>query len=327
MRYLTHLGVEVVGYSLPAKDQDLYSTSQLIGTIDEMFADIRDFDNLKKFVAKTKPSAIFHLAAQPLVLESYRDPLGTFSTNVMGTANVLEIARLNPNVQAVIVVTTDKVYKNENLGRRFVESDPLLGNDPYSASKVGTENVAIAWRQLCAKDFGPSISIVRSGNVIGGGDLSKDRLFADIIRARISADRLTIRNPKSTRPWQHVLDPLNGYLMTMERALNDSVGAEYNFGPTENSLTVGEVIQTVEKIWPDLAFDLSENSTDFYESKLLDLNSSYAKEVLKWEPRYSQIKAIELTVSWWDKVLNKEASPLESIDFDVKQFIAKKLLS
>jgi CDP-glucose 4,6-dehydratase len=245
----------------------------------------------------------------------------------MGTANLLEIARVNPDVQAVVVVTTDKVYKNDNLGRRFIESDPLLGGDPYSASKVGTENVVIAWRQICANNFGPSISIVRSGNVIGGGDQSKDRLFADIIRARILKDGLRIRNPRSTRPWQHVLDPLNGYLMSMERALNDQVGAVFNFGPTENSLSVAEVIETVERIWPDLAIEYVENSADPYESKLLDLNSSYAREFLNWEPRYSQTEAIELTISWWDRVLKREASPLESTDFDVLEFIEKKKLS
>lgn len=311
----------MVGYSLPPGDTDLYFRAGLVGDIDEQFADIRRIDEFEKFLKRTKPAGIFHLAAQPLVLESYRNPLTTFETNVMGTANVLEAARNCDSVRAVIVVTTDKVYQNLNSGRRFRESDPLLGSDPYSASKVGAENVAIAWQQLHIDGVNPNISVVRAGNVVGGGDLSNDRLLADIVRAHVSHTKLQVRNPKSTRPWQHVLDPLNGYVMAMGQALELSCGNQFNFGPSESALEVGDVIKIAQEHWKDLEIELPEVQEKAYESKLLDLDSSYARENLSWAPKYSQKEAIKETLKWWDQILVEKVKMLDAIDIQVSNFL------
>lgn len=321
-RYLLQNGIDVVGYSLPPKEADLYTRAGLEGAIDEQFSDIRNITNLEAFVKRTKPQAIFHLAAQPLVLESYREPLTTFETNVMGTANVLEVARNSNSVRAVVVVTTDKVYQNLNTGGRFKESDPLLGADPYSASKVGAENVAIAWQQLSANGVKSNISVVRSGNVVGGGDLSENRLLADVVRAHMSGRKLQIRNPKSTRPWQHVLDPLNGYVMAMEKALKTSQGESFNFGPSEPALEVSEVIKVVQEIWGDVDFEIVEPEKDTYESKLLDLDSDHARNTLSWFPKYSQKEAIRETLSWWDELLIEKRNVLEVVDGHIKRFFS-----
>jgi CDP-glucose 4,6-dehydratase len=315
-------GIEVVGYSLPPKDNDLFYSAGLVGAIDEQFSDIRSIVELEAFVKRVKPAAIFHLAAQPLVIESFREPLSTFETNVMGTANVLEVARNSSSVQVVIVVTTDKVYQNLNIGRRFKETDPLLGVDPYSASKVGAENVAVAWRQLLGNGFKSNISIVRCGNVIGGGDLSDNRLLADVVKAHTSGKRLQIRNPNSTRPWQHVLDPLNGYVMAMEKALEVSHGDTFNFGPSEPALEVNNVVEIVQQHWKDVKIEIVEPEKNNYESKLLDLNSDHARDELSWEPKYSQREAIRQTLFWWDEVLVEKRKVLDAIDNQIQKFFS-----
>ena len=319
-RYLVQSGIEVVGYSLPPKAADLYIQAGLEGAIDEQFSDIRSLSDLEAFVKRTNPQAIFHLAAQPLVIESYLEPLSTFETNVIGTANVLEATRKSNSVQAVIVVTTDKVYQNLNTGNRFKESDPLLGTDPYSASKVGAENVAIAWQQLSTNGVKSNISIVRSGNVIGGGDLSDNRLLADVVRSHISGGKLQIRNPKSTRPWQHVLDPLNGYVLAMEKALQSSQGETFNFGPSEPALEVSEVVKEVQEIWNDVDIEIVEPEENAYESKLLDLDSDHARTSLSWSPKYSQRQAIRETLNWWDEVLVEKRNVLDVIDGHIQKF-------
>ena len=320
-RFLLQLNVDVVGYSLPPKEQDLFSRAQLRGAIHEEFSDIRDFERFEAFVKKTKPVAILHLAAQSLVMESYRDPIGTFEVNVMGTANVLEVARKAQSVKAVIVVTTDKVYQNLNTGKRFKEDDSLLGNDPYSASKVGSENVALAWRQLAGSGQDLKISVVRSGNVVGGGDLSKDRLLADVVRARISNSIIQIRNLNSTRPWQHVLDPLHGYLFALARAITDVHGDSFNFGPTDPSLQVKEVLDIALEFWPDLTIKIEESSSAGYESHLLDLDSTYARKTLGWAPKFSQREAILETLRWWQEVLFEEKDCLTVLDRDINEFL------
>ena len=320
-RYLMHVGLRVVGFSLKPEETDLYTRAGLQGQIDEKFSDIRSYAELKSFCDRTKPAAIFHLAAQPLVIESYRDPLTTFEINVMGTANLLEAARTTDSVKAVVVVTTDKVYQNVNYGNRFKETDALLGLDPYSASKVGAENAAIAWRQLGKIEHKANISVVRSGNVIGGGDISKDRLLADVVRSRISGSKLQIRNPKSTRPWQHVLDPLSGYVRALEKSLDLSRGDNFNFGPTEPALEVETVIKLVQNSWPDIRFEIIEPKEGTYESQLLDLDSTYAQKILSWAPKYSQAQAIAKTLDWWDETLTGRVSILEGIDKHVKDFL------
>jgi CDP-glucose 4,6-dehydratase len=237
------LGIPVVGHSLPAEKESLFDRASRKGIIPEAFADVRDYQKLQKFVYEHKPSAIIHMAAQPLVLKSYESPLETFDINVMGTANILDIVFKRDFVKAIIVVTTDKVYRNENAGHIFVETDPLEGKDPYSASKVGAEAVVSAWQQLAKVYGGPSVVSVRAGNVIGGGDFADNRIIPDLIRGVITGDLIEIRNPESTRPWQHVLDPAKGYLMALENSLIISNYQSFNFGPNELSISVREVTE------------------------------------------------------------------------------------
>ena len=192
-------------------------------------------------MAKYTPGAIIHMAAQPLVLESYRIPRETFETNVMGTVNILDAAFATEFVKGIIVVTTDKVYRNDNLGMKFVESDALVNKDPYSASKVGTESVVAAWQQISKVSNGPKVVATRAGNVIGGGDWADDRIIPELIRGFSTNSKVIVRNPKSTRPWQHVLDPLVGYVMVLEAVLAGEQIASMNFGP--GILTVSQCVK------------------------------------------------------------------------------------
>jgi CDP-glucose 4,6-dehydratase len=302
------LNIEVVGVSLPPIDGSLYSRANRQGKIREEFVDIREASSLRVLVEKIKPSGIFHLAAQPLVLESYKAPLQTFETNVMGTANLLDAAFKVDSTKFIICATTDKVYKNEEKGIRFKESDSLAGKDPYSASKVGAEAVISAWQQISRINSGPRVVSVRAGNVIGGGDFSEDRLLPDIIRGFTYNSQVVIRNPKSTRPWQHVLDPLFGYVMTAQSVLLGTKLDSINFGPDEKSLSVHEVVEIVNSEGalgriPNLEIQsVTENANT--ESQLLDLDSSLAQNKIGWKPAWSQKDAIKATLNWWDQVLN-----------------------
>jgi CDP-glucose 4,6-dehydratase len=318
-RYLAHLDVEVVGFSLPIQGDELYVRANLQGQIKEKFSDICDLDSIRSFIKSTKPGAIIHLAAQPLVLESYLDPINTFNTNVMGTANLLEAARKSEQTHGIMIVTTDKVYQNKDKNEKFRETSSLLGKDPYSASKVGAENVAIAWRNLLFNGGVSNISVARSGNVIGGGDYSKNRLMPDIVRAHENNKVLEIRNPESTRPWQHVLDPLHGYILALERSISMLDPDTYNFGPSQLSLSVREVMANTQEVWPDIKYRILNKETG-YESKYLDLDSSHAQAKLNWKPKYSQEDAIKLTLQWWDDVLKNKVAPQDAISNDINHF-------
>ena len=320
-RMLMQLEVEVVGFSLPAQGDELYFRSGFQGEIKEVFSNICDFESINAFVESTKPGAIIHLAGQSLVLESYKNPLQTFNTNVMGTANLLEAARNCQETESTVVATTDKVYQNLETSERFTETSPLLGRDPYSASKVGTENVALAWRNLSTGPENSNISVVRSGNVIGGGDYSRDRLIPDLVRARQSKDCLEIRSPESTRPWQHVLDPLLGYILALEKSITSQTPGTYNFGPSEPSLSVKEVLTHTQEIWTDISFKVIDG-VNSHESKYLELDASKARKNLNWEPKYAQKDAISLTLRWWDNVLENKVTAKEAIDNDILNFLS-----
>ncbi|MBI3429249.1 MAG: CDP-glucose 4,6-dehydratase [Actinobacteria bacterium] len=213
---LEKLDVPVVGLSLPALPNSLFERTNRFGVIQESFTDIRDFESVLKFVESTAPSVVIHMAAQPLVFESYKTPRETFEVNVMGSVNVLSASFEVGSVEAIGVITTDKVYRNDNSGRAFVETDALEGKDPYSASKVGTEATSAAWRQIAKVSGGPKVISLRAGNVLGGGDWAENRLLPDLIRGYANGFATTVRNPQSTRPWQHVLDPLRGYILALE---------------------------------------------------------------------------------------------------------------
>ena len=304
---LESLNVPVVGYSLPAEKDSLFERAGRVGAIPEVFSDIRDYETLDRFIDSHKPSTIVHMAAQPLVLKSYKNPRETFDVNVMGTVNVLDSAFKKDFVKAIVVVTTDKVYRNDNSGRSFTESDSLEGKDPYSASKVATESAVSAWQQIKKVSGGPKVVSVRAGNVIGGGDFGDDRLLPDLIRGNISGYAIDIRNPNSRRPWQHILDPLTGYLLALESALAGRSLASYNFGPSDESLSVSKVLECISEVWPNFVETVSKPTKigAQMESEVISLDSKSAATHLKWKACYSQTEAVHKTILWWkDFLLN-----------------------
>jgi CDP-glucose 4,6-dehydratase len=325
---LEHLSVPVVGYSLPAEIDSLYDRAKRIGAIPEAFGDIRDYAALEQFIDLHKPSTIIHMAAQPLVLKSYEDPRETFDVNVMGTVNVLDIAFKKDFVKAIVVVTTDKVYRNDNSGRAFVESDPLEGKDPYSASKVGTEAVIAAWRQIANVSGGPRVVSVRGGNVIGGGDFAKDRIIPDLIRGIMNEKNVIVRNPNSTRPWQHVLDPLVGYLSAIEESLVGRTPGELNFGPENLDVPVSKLIEVGQKIFPGMQYliETSQSNAIIFEAEKLQLNSNKSMEILNWSPKWDSIEAIELTFKWWDRYINHRDGIAELCKGDILKYFEIDLI-
>jgi len=320
---LEELGIACVGLSLKHQEGSLFERLNRVGSIPEVIGDIKDYSVVRKTINSFKPAAVIHLAAQPLVIESYKNPIETFSTNVMGTVNILDAAVKQSNVRAIIAVTTDKVYKNEETGKKFIESDALYGKDPYSASKVGSEAAISAWRQISFNKNGPEIVSVRAGNVIGGGDWSENRLMPDLIRSLTLDKQIEIRNPKSTRPWQHALDPIKGYLLALEAALSQKSEMSYNFGPVENSLSVHEVCDITVNSWGSSKKieipDLDTNALP--ESGTLDLDSSLAIENLKWRPIWTQKQAIVATVDWWLSVSNGSKTAREACQVDLEKVL------
>ncbi len=320
---LERLNISVVGLSLAPEADSLFERAHRTGVMNEEFIDIRDFGAVSRFFNQHRPAAVIHLAAQPLVLESYKTPRETFDINVIGTVNVLEAAFNTNSVEAVVVVTTDKVYRNDNLGRAFVETDPLAGKDPYSASKVGTESVVAAWQQIARVSGGPKVISVRAGNVIGGGDWAQNRLFPDLIRGFISEGPIHIRNPRSTRPWQHVLDPLHGYLLALEAILKGAEINSMNFGPISESLTVQQMIDTCITQWPfkiEVVYG-AEPADSHIEAIELQLNSSFAHANLNWTPFWNQKEAGKATVKWWDFVLLRGLPPLDACLQDIENLL------
>ena len=322
---LEHMGIEVVGISLQAQEDSLFQKLNRLEKISESFTDIRNFELTQRKIKEFEPSVVFHMAAQPLVLNSYKSPRETFDTNVMGTANVLDSCFHTDSVKAVIVITTDKVYKNTNSNKRFVENDSLAGKDPYSASKVGSEAVIAAWQQVARVNGGPRVISVRAGNVIGGGDFAVDRLLPDLIRGFSANIPVSVRNPNSTRPWQHVLDPLNGYISALSHTLEGGKEEAFNFGPTEESLAVGEVVKIAADIWGESAKTvLDKEVIEDKESITLQLDSTLANSVLSWESTWNQKNAIVSTVQWWKKVLLEKVDPLVACQSDIETLLKNK---
>mgnify|MGYP000308229811 CR=1 FL=1 len=297
---LDSLEIPYVGISLRPTPDALYNELDRTHLVNEYFQDIRDFSAVREIVGIHKPEMVLHLAAQPLVLDSYNDPLGTFATNVMGTANILESLRLLNSTVYVGVVTTDKVYKNDNQVHKFVETDPIMGTDPYSASKASTENVISAWRSMPTTESILIISSLRAGNVIGGGDLSANRLLPDLIRTLSAGDQPIIRNPEAVRPWQHVLDPLIGYLLALDFSIGSKEHNDFNFGPNDAAINVGTVAEIACEAWGESRIPLIQRLPNApYEAGNLDLSSQKARSTLNWEPIWPQREAIERTIKWW----------------------------
>lgn len=300
MLLLDALDIPYVGLSLEPSKDALYTKVRVSNLEKEIFGDIREVDLVDNVFSDHKPQVIIHLAAQPLVIDSYENPIETFETNVMGTANILEAARKMNFETFLGVITTDKVYRNNEKGEKFLETDAIMGSDPYSASKAAAENVISAWRSLNGNSEKSFITSLRAGNVIGGGDLAVNRLLPDLYRALLRDESPVIRNPNSVRPWQHVLDPLVGYLFAIERSMELHASSDYNFGPIDDALDVGTVAEIACKTWNSaLKPSLGGPHKVFHEAGLLDLSSEKAQTELDWHPFFSQAEAVSETIQWW----------------------------
>lgn len=309
MLLLDSLDIPFIGLSLKPTKDTLYTKIRVSNLEREYFGDIRESSVVDQVFTKHQPSVALHLAAQPLVLDSYRSPIETFQTNVMGTANILEASRKLNMETFSGVITTDKVYRNDEKGGKFLETDAIMGNDPYSASKAAAENVIMAWRALNGNSEKAFITSLRAGNVIGGGDLAENRLLPDLYRALVRDESPVIRNPHSVRPWQHVLDPLVGYLLALEKSIELRISSEYNFGPVDEALNVGTVAEIACKTWnPKSKPKLEGIQREFHESELLDLSSEKAQKELNWQPCFTQREAVVETMNWWKTYRDSDAN-------------------
>ncbi|WP_242256029.1 CDP-glucose 4,6-dehydratase [Bacillus cereus group sp. BfR-BA-01379] len=308
--FLTSLGAEVIGYSShPPSIPNLFEQGNVAKECTSINGDITDFDSLFRALKQHNPDILFHLAAQPIVTISYKNPIETFKTNVLGTVHVLEAAKHIESIRSIINVTSDKCYENDGSGNQaFVESDRLGGFDPYSASKACAELVATSYQKSFFHTHTQKLASVRAGNVIGGGDWAEDRLFPDVIRAYLQDGTLNIRNKHAIRPWQHVLDPLHGYTLLAEKLWQDAeYAAAWNFGPiNEPNRTVHDVIQSIMQLWNRPLKILSPHTNTPYESPILTLDSTKAVNKLAWTPKLSTDHSIAWTVAWYKKYASGE---------------------
>lgn len=300
-RILVGSGAEVTGYSLPAPTEpNLFALAGLEGKMTSVIGDIRDMSALKNAFDKANPEIVLHLAAQPIVRDSYKDPVYTYETNVMGTVNILECVRQAGSVKSFLNVTTDKVYENKEWEWGYRENEPLDGFDPYSNSKSCSELVTHSYKNSFFADGRVAISTVRAGNVIGGGDFANDRIIPDCVRAVQKNKVIVVRNPHSTRPYQHVLEPLFAYLMIAQKQYQDQKFAGwYNVGPDDcDCVTTGELVNLFCKVWGNNASWENRYVGGPHEANFLKLDCSKIKNVFGWKPRWHITDAIEKTCEW-----------------------------
>ncbi len=316
--WLKLLGAEVVGYALPPRtEKDNFVLNNLQQKLNSNIADIRDFPTLLQIFKQHQPEIVFHLAAQPIVRESYNSPKDTFDTNIGGTVNLLECCRFTDSVKTIINVTSDKCYENLERKRGYREDDRLGGFDPYSASKAASEIVSAAYRQSffnpdSINKHGKSLATVRAGNVIGGGDWQNNRLLPDCLVALEQKRPITIRNPNATRPWQHILEPLSGYILLAEKMYHqpELYCGPWNFGPNDESIvTVRKLADLIVKLWgsgrwEDLQKKPDTKNHEPHETTLLQLNISKAKNILHWRPQYNLEIGLTKTIDWYKEFFN-----------------------
>lgn len=317
--WLIMMGADVCGYSLnPPTSPNHFDLLKL--DIRSEIGDIRNRDRLNKVVKLFSPEIVFHLAAQPLVRISYREPVSTFETNILGTINIFEACRLSESVKAIVNITSDKCYENREWGWGYRENEPMGGHDPYSASKGCAELVTSSYRNsfFNPKEYGKKhnmlIASCRAGNVIGGGDWAEDRLIPDIMKAASFGNIVDIRNPHATRPWQHVLEPLSGYLMIGQRLFDGKIDfAEgWNFGPSDTEMiSVGEVVERIRKYWPKIQYKVNIDKHAPYEAGLLKLDCSKAHSKLKWKETWNSEVCFEKTVNWYKKYYEEKTIDTE----------------
>ncbi len=305
--WLASLGAKVCGYSLPAPTRpSLFEVARVAEGIDSMIGDVRDFDGLSKAVAAFRPEVVLHLAAQPLVRAGYDDPRGTYDTNVMGTVNLLQAIRLVSTVRAVVVVTSDKCYENREWSRGYRENDPMGGSDPYSSSKGCAELITAAFRHsffngASGSRHNAAIATARAGNVLGGGDWSEDRLVPDLLRAIAARRPLEVRHPNATRPWQHVLESLSGYLRLAEKLHENGAmfSSAWNFGPSDDeSRSVSWLVDRFIRKWGDGASWKIGAEPSVHEATYLRLDSSRSRALLGWRPRLDIEHALQWVIDW-----------------------------
>jgi CDP-glucose 4,6-dehydratase len=304
--WLQSWGAQVTGFALePSTDPSLFELAGVGEGIDSRIADLRDFSELHRVLSEVRPEIVLHLAAQPLVREGYRDPLGTYASNVMGTLHLLEAVRQVGSVRACVVVTTDKVYANNEWAWAYRENEPLGGHDPYSSSKACcellTQSFAASFFPASRYDkHGLALATARAGNVLGGGDFSADRLVPDVLSAWGRDESVTLRYPQAVRPWQHALEPLAGYLQLAQGLYEKGadVSGAWNFGPLDSdTCTVGEVVERLASLWlrkPEVKVEPAE----LHEAGQLRLDSSRARQLLGWKPRWSLDECLKQTIDW-----------------------------
>ena len=324
--WLHDIGADVVGYALPPElDENHFNVIGLDKLIHHIDGDIRDFTALKRVFDDFQPEFLFHLAAQAIVKFSYEEPKLTFDTNVGGSVNILEAVRLTPSLRSVIYVTSDKCYKNREWLWGYRENDELGGHDPYSASKAGAEIVFSAYMDsFLNKRKGFGAASVRAGNVIGGGDWAENRVVPDCIKALRSGQPIILRNPDSTRPWQHVLEPLSGYLLLAAEMYRSSVeySGAWNFGPRGKAIrTVQDLAKRIVEFWGEGEVQTKiKQDVTAYEAKLLHLNCDKAYQILRWYPRWDFDRAVDETTHWYKEVISGKPA-LEISEQQIKTYI------
>ena len=325
--WLSQMGAEITGYSLQPPTEPNHFQLLDMG-IDSVIGDVRDMDQVKQVFQEQRPEIVFHLAAQAIVRRSYKDPVETLTSNVLGTVNVLEAARSIGTVRAIVNVTSDKCYENREWPWGYREIDALGGYDPYSASKGCAEIVTSCWRDsfFNPKDYGKThqtlLASARAGNVIGGGDWAPDRLIPDIMRAVHQQKKLKIRNPQATRPWQHVLEPLSGYLLLGQQLLRGQkeFAESWNFGPSEGeNIAVGEIVDHVKKAWQEFDYEINQTPDQPHETGMLRLDCSKARARLNWSPVWGGRDTLTKTAKWYRAFY--ESSEVQSMD-NLKSYFA-----
>lgn len=312
--WLQQMGADLTGYALaPDTEPSMFDVVQADQGMNSIIADVRDLETLKAAMHQAQPEVVIHMAAQPLVRDSYVIPVETFDTNVMGTVNVLEACRGCPSVRSVVVVTTDKCYENREWVWGYREDEPMGGHDPYSASKGCTELVAAAYRKSFfnhGEDMHPAqLATARAGNVIGGGDWAKDRLIPDIVRAFSENEKVIIRSPNAVRPWQHVLEPVSAYLMLAEKLYNegDPFAEAWNIGPvTTDAKPVSWIMERMVDTWGDGAAWQLDQGAQPHEAQALNLDISKAQKYLGWQPTLDLAQAIDWLVGWYRAYYGKQ---------------------
>lgn len=327
-QWLADLGADICGIALaPETEPALFNQLELESRLDHHIADIRDAGKLRDLVHEFAPQIVFHLAAQPLVIRSYEQPLETYETNVMGTANLLDAVRLTERKCTVVVITTDKVYDNKEWEFGYRETDPLGGHDPYSSSKAASELVADSYRRSFFKPAGKvGLSTARAGNVIGGGDWSDNRILPDIARALSREEAIRVRNPASVRPWQHVLDPLHGYMTLAQQMYerdDQDLWTSFNFGPAADAeKPVGELVEAALRSWPGQAQFDEPDGTAVHEAGRLALNIDRATQLLGWKPNWGFERAVSETIAWYKVAQNADNEEIQEFTRrQIKEFV------